>query len=98
MAQRFYNDTNRQTTINDQVLKDNYEHELMKLRERERQFQAAQVKSYFVVFFFKYIYRFDFSSNYIEKVRSIFQMVMGCITMYNILKLIDNRLLNHCEL
>jgi hypothetical protein len=44
MAQHYFNENNRQTAINDQLLRDNYEHELMKLRERERQFQAAQVK------------------------------------------------------
>ncbi len=44
MAQHFFIDNNRRTSINDQVIKDNYDQELKQLMERERQFQAAHVE------------------------------------------------------
>jgi len=51
MAQHFFNDNYRQASTivmptYDQVIKDNYEQELMKLMERERQFQAKQVNRF----------------------------------------------------
>ncbi len=51
MAQHFFNDNHRQVSTvvmptYDQVIKDNYEQELMKLMERERQFQAKQVNRF----------------------------------------------------
>jgi hypothetical protein len=60
MEQYFFNDNNRRTSTitmptNNQIAKDSYEYELMRLMERERQMMTAQVRifySYFKLYIF----------------------------------------------